>query len=393
MKNFHKLLIITLCLILISIPIDAKSDSLEIDDYVIDYSYDDARAGETFRLTVTITNQDNIERTNVVFNLDLNNPFDALGDDSWNIGNMSIDESKTKTFRIEVDEDVDETDFDVDFDLEDDIINEEDFLEIELNKAVDLIIGDVKSLPTTLMPDTDDIKLSITVENTGDEDAEFVRGSLILPNGFSASDSYSDTINLGVIKAGESKTADFFVDTSKSLDSREYTGILRINYESSNIKESENLQFGLPVKGRPLFSILSIGTEPLNLMPGDEGTLKITIINNGQEDGMETSVRIFENSDMPFEFDDKTTFIGSLRPGQQGTGILNFAVIDDANANNYIVKVQIRTVSENDVLISEENIEINVKEKEGSGFGVVLVIFYIIIIGVVGFFLYKKLKK
>jgi len=343
------------------------SDFINLDEYDIEYSYneDKAVAGGRFTLTVTLTNKGNKNKTDVSFEFDEKYPFEFVGDDDWDIENLGIGESVTKNFRIEIDENADSDDYELEFTLEDSKEDYNDVFEIEVksNKA-EFIIGNLRSDPTTILPDMKDIKLTVEVQNTGDVDAKHVKAKLELPRGFSPSNSYSDIVNLGTIKAGETKEAIFYIDTEKTLNSDLYHAIIHLDYENGNDKKSKDLEIDLPVQGIPQFSINSIKTEPTKIMQGDSVILKIQIKNIGEKEGKDTAIKVFEKSDQPFEFKEKTNYVGTLKPGETGTAVFKLKVDKDAVPTNYLLSIQIRTVYDGNVLVSEETIPINIYKYE-----------------------------
>ena len=373
----------------------AVSDTIYLEDYKVEYSYSGAQEDDTFTLTVTITNEDNSNKTDVYFEIDSSDPFDVDGDEEWDIGDLADDESVSKSFRIEVDEDTDEGKYDLEFNLEDDDDDFSDEFDIEVDSdKADLIIGDVSSFPLIIMPDEEDIKLELSIENIGGGDASFVRAELILPSGFSASSSYSDNVNLGTIESGDSKTATFYIDTAEDLASGLELGKLRLEYKTDGDKQTDELNFDLPVKGKPLFSIVSSSISPSEIYAGAEGSLRIQISNIGEDKGEETSIRVFENSDLPLSFDEKTSFIGNLETGQTGSAVFNFEVDSDANVNNYLVKIQVRTLSNDNILVSEYSVPVKISQKESSGVGIYTIIgMLVLVVSLFGFAIVKLAKK
>ena len=63
-----------------------------------------------------------------------------------------------------------------------------------------------------------------------------------------------------------------------------------------------------------------------------------------------------------------------------GRGIFTFNVDDNANANNYWLKIQIRTVNNGDVLVFEETVQIPVVEKVTSGRDIMYRVFFVFLI-------------
>ena len=345
----------------------AKTDFVNLNDYDVQYTYnpDNVVAGDRFTLTVAITNNDNKNKSDVRFELDEKYPFEFIGDDDWDIRDLGVGESVTKNFRIEIDEDADSDNYKIKFKLEDnnDDYKDEFKIEVKSDKA-EFIIGNLQSDPTTILPDMKDIKLTVEIQNTGDVDAKYVKAKLELPQGFSPSNSYSNIANLGTIKAGETKEAIFYIDTEKILHSDLYQANVNLDYENDGDKELKNLKIDLPVQGIPQFLINDAKSEPMKIMQRDSVILTIQIKNIGEKKGKDTSIKVFEKSDQPFEFKEKTNYVGTLEPGETGTAVLKFDVDKKAIPAKYLLNLQIRTVYEGNVLVSEETIPIRVYEYE-----------------------------
>ena len=395
----QKILTITLILILMFniipfISAATTSDDLSVEDYDISYSYDltQAQAGERFNLKVTITNTDSGDKNDVKFSFDLNSPFDIDEDDEeWEVGELTAGQSISKTFRIEVDDNTDSDDYKANFKIEDGDDEWDDYFTIEINSnKADLIIASVESSPLTLTPDMDEVKLTVHLENQGSESAKFLKAKLILPEGFSATNSYSDTASIGTI-AGESKqNAVFYINTDKTLKSGLYTGTVELAYKEGTQDKTKTLEFDLPVQGSPQFSISEITPES-KIMPKQTLKIKVTLKNNGDKKAEETSIKVFEKSDYPFSFSEKTYYIGTLEPGQSGTAVFEITTDSDATANTYIINTQIRTVNDGTVIVSEEPISIKIYEyeKTASDYLKIVGIVTLIILAIVGFLLYR----
>ncbi|MGV8152168.1 MAG: COG1361 S-layer family protein [Candidatus Nanoarchaeia archaeon] len=363
-KNILALFALSLFLILIPFAI-AEEKTIIIGDYEIVHSYLGAEEGETFTLQLEVTNLDKQNKSEIVFEINDKNPFKVKGDDSWEIGELSSEASVLKTFRIEIDEDVNEDEYSLEFTIEDSEDEYTDEFDIEVSSSnAELIIGNVVSFPLIISPDTKDVKLEVTIENLGGGDATFTRAKLVLPEGFEASSSYSDSANIGTIAAKSSKVAIFYIDVLDKTKSGLNTANIELEYESNSNRKNSKLDFDLPVKGKPQFYVVSSDSVPLKITPGTTGTINIKIQNTGEEKGEGTSVRVFENSDLPISFNEKTNFIGNLNTGESGSASFSFEVDENAIAKEYKVKVQTRSVNNDNVLIEEHTIPIKIYESE-----------------------------
>lgn len=373
--------------------VSAISDYIELDGYIVDYSYNDAESGEKFTLKIDITNTEE-KKENINIDFDEDSPFEFIGDSDWEIDSLEKDETITKNFRVEIEDDCKSGDYEIDFDLEDNFEDYEDSVKIEVKlNAVEFIVGNIQSDPNTLFPDMKDIKLFVDLQNTGEKDAKYIKAKLKLPDGFVASNSYSDISNIGILKAGETKQLIFYLDTLDFLKPDLYESQINLEYQDDYSKKEESLDIELPVYGIPQFDIVSFTTNPSKIMEKDCVSLKLKIMNIGQKDAKDTSIKVFEKSEHPFEFEEKTYYIGTLSPNQTGVAVLNFNVKKSALPNDYLTNIQIRTVHEGNVLISEESISIKVWEFERNIENILKFMvwgIFIIPIGVIGFYRIRK---
>ena len=266
------------------------------------------------------------------------------------------------------------------------------------SKIPEFAIGSIVSEPTKLFPDSEENKLSVEIQNIGTGDAELITSELILPKGITPSESYSNIANLGTIKEGESKIAEYYIDVDKSTVPGNYKAKLIIKYKdfNNNRKEYKNqtLDVDIAVKPLPLFEIENVATNPSKISQGDAATLRLTIKNVGFEEAETVSVKIYKQSDQPFDFDEKYDYIGNLKPNQTGEAVFRFDVDDNANLKTYPLKAEVRYLIDDDVKIIEKQIPIKVemKKKDSKLFFLgTLFIAFVILAGV--YYGRKKIKK
>ncbi|MFA7708369.1 MAG: CARDB domain-containing protein [Candidatus Pacearchaeota archaeon] len=374
------------------------SDDVSVDDYNIDYSYDltEAVAGERFDLTITLTNKDTIDKENIKFSWDLDDPFDIDNDDEeWDIKILGAGANVSKTFRIDIDEEADSDEYKLNFNLEDSKDDWDDYVEVEVDSdKADLIIANIQSSPLTLTPGTENIKLTVKLENQGEQSAKFIKTRLILPDGFTPSDSYSDSYSVGTIAGESQQEAIFYINIDENVKTNDYIGQIKIDYKENNNDKTKTLEINLPVHGNSQFSIDSVSSES-KIMPKQTSKIKVKITNTGDKKAEETSVKVFEKSDYPFSFTEKTYYIGTLEPGESGTAVFELTVDTDATPNNYIIETQIRTVNDGTVLVNEKSINIKISKYERTALDYLKIIGIIIlvILAIIIFFVYKAKQK
>ena len=249
-------------------------------------------------------------------------------------------------------------------------------LEVESDR-VDFEIADIDSVPLRLKPGDEDAKIMVEIQNIGDGDADCVKSRLTLPDGFSASDSYSDIANLGTVAADASSQAIFYIDVEESVQPGEHIATITIDYmdkDSDEYKE-ETLDLRIPVKETPLFEIVSSEITPGTLTVGDMVTLLMQIKNTGSEEAESVRVRVMLKSEQPFDFSNGNAFdyVGDLDVGEIGEAVLKFEVEDDAALKMYLLDTEIRCVEDEDVHLFDKKVPVVVANAKQSNLVLIFV--------------------
>ncbi len=237
------------------------------------------------------------------------------------------------------------------------------------SESPDFAIGLIQSSPLNLFPDTQDVKLTVEILNIGNGRAEMVNGELILRGGFKPSQSYSYKVNLGSINATSSKNAIFYLDVDKNVTPGSYLIDLVLRYKEKNNTEylNKTLQVELNVKSTPLFEIQSVETSQPELAKGDKDVkLKLRVKNTGSEEAKSVSVKLLKQADQPFDFQEKYNYIGNLKPGDIGEGVLTFSVNNDADLKTYLMDLEIRYTIDDSVKIVEKTIPLKVSRERAT---------------------------
>jgi len=275
-------------------------------------------------------------------------------------------------------------------------VTEKDF------KEVDLIVGDVESDPARIKPDDDNVKIDVTILNLGDGRAQAVRTELgALPAGVEASESYSATSLLGNVEADSSAVATFYLDIGRETMPGEYNTNLKVSYkykpdeeEDAFVFEEKQIPMVLAIKPIPLYEISKVELTPETLTAGDKVTLRMTVTNIGEEEGESVRIKAYIKSEQPFSFDKSSDFIApSLKPGESGQGTLEFDIDDDANLQKYYLDLEIKSLVNDDVVTSNEKIEVVVANPRPNNPWTAVIIIGSIALIVIAYFVYRAVRQ
>jgi len=263
-------------------------------------------------------------------------------------------------------------------------------------KKADFVVGALVTSPEKLIADTKEAKLSVDINNIGKGNAENVKIKLLLPEGFNSSYSYSDEDTLGIIPKDGSKTATFYADVDENIKEGNYLAKLNITYKDENddsaTYRTKTLELEIPIKPAPHLIVESVTTTPISLKAGSTSELHITIKNAGNKKAESVSMRVFKDASQPFEFNEKSDFVGKLESGESGEAVLGFTVDAKAAAKKYLVDVELRGIDEsNNVVIFRRTVPITVDPAPKGSPATGSIATLIAIIGAAGYYQRKKL--
>jgi hypothetical protein len=261
------------------------------------------------------------------------------------------------------------------------------------SKVVDFAVGSLLSEPERLYSDTENNKLIINLQNIGEGTAKLVKTELMLPEGFTPAESYSDEYSIGNVEAETSEDAIFFIDIDKYVKAGEYLGTLKVFYkdETDDEYKRRSLQVMIPVRASPSFEITGLTITPEKIGQGMENIeIKLDILNSGSREAENVNVRVLKEATQPFDFDEKSDFVGNLEPNETGQAVFKFDVDNTADLKKYFLDVEIRYTQDNTVQIADDKISFSVTEllPDFTGIYIFLIIFLVIVAGIIWY--YKK---
>ncbi|HEY6586174.1 MAG TPA: CARDB domain-containing protein [Candidatus Methanoperedens sp.] len=262
-------------------------------------------------------------------------------------------------------------------------------------KRADFVVGALVTSPEKIIADTKEAKLSVNIDNIGKGDAQNVKVKLLLPSGFKPTYSYSDEDSPGIILKGAGKTTNFYVDVDENVREGEYKAQLEITYrdenDENNTYSTKTLDLLIPIKPAPYLIVESITTTPEKLVPGSSAEFRIKVKNTGNEKAESVSLRVFKDASQPFEFNEKSDFIGKLEKNDSGDAVLRVTVDKNAAAKKYLLDIELRGIDEkNNVVIFRRTVPITVDPAAPTLPVTGIFGGLIAIVGAVGYYLRKR---
>jgi hypothetical protein len=391
------------------------STTTAIRETFLNQDPDPAEPGKYVELRWKLEKTGNGRINDIRYFLDVDYPFsfDPSDNPERNLGDWEgvpdNEDFITLFYKVRVDEDALEGTYKVRlrsmYNFQDSFVEKEYEVRVGDMKRPEFVLGQLTTAPAKLVSDTEDAELDVELANIGDGDAENVVVEMELPDGFTPSFSYSDRYALGTIPAGTSKTAKFFVDVAKDLPGGPKEARMRVTYKEADDDDNEVkmriINLDIPLRDKPMFEITSVNFSPESVLPGSDVEILLEITNEGGEEADSVTVRAFKESSQPFEFNEKSDFIGKLRPGETGQAILSLSVDAGANEKTYVIDLEIRGVEGEDVIVQERTIDIEVGtfgSQGGSGFltggfSALSLLVLVVVAGVVGFGAYTYGKR
>jgi hypothetical protein len=356
--------------LLLVVSVQAQSINPQLSVIMTKHDPFPAEAGQYFTLWIKLQNLGGIEARNVTLEILDTFPFtiDPNEERTRSFGTVKAGEDVLAQYRVRVEDNVVEGNNPIDVRLSTDgrVFFTTSFDIYVESMLVDFEIGNMASEPENLFSDTENNKLTITLHNVGEGEAKLVKTELRLPDGFTPSSSYSDSYSIGTVSAESSGSAAFYIDIDKSVKSGEHYGTLRISYKDSSNNEYREkvLMVKLPVRASPSFEVTGVETSPEIIGQGMDGIeLKVSIQNTGSREAENVNVRVLKEATQPFDFDEKSNFVGNLDAGEAGEAVFHFDADQTADLKKYIMDIEIRYTQDSTVKTAGDKISFRLTER------------------------------
>jgi Fe2+ transport system protein B len=101
-----------------------------------------------------------------------------------------------------------------------------------------------------------------------------------------------------------------------------------------------------------------------NILPGDEISMILKLMNSIDKKVESVSVRAFKESTQPIEFLEKSDYVGTLNSKDMGEAVIKFDIKKNAEPKKYIIDLEIRSIYNQEVFVQSEKVSIDVLSPE-----------------------------
>jgi hypothetical protein len=212
---------------------------------------------------------------------------------------------------------------------------------------ISLGVASVETDPAKIRSGDDNVKITVKMHNSGEAEAKNVKAKLVTKPPFKPSYSNTNLVYLGKLKAAADQTATFYLDVEETAEPGSYVLPLILTFEDlRNNKFEVKDAVNIIVEPKPYFEMTGSRLVPALPKPGERALLYLDIKNTGHEKGESVDIRVVREAGQPFSFNVRSDFIGTLKPGERGTAVLEFDVDKDALPKEYLLKLIVRATGD-----------------------------------------------
>ncbi|MBD3387346.1 MAG: hypothetical protein GF416_00165 [Candidatus Altiarchaeales archaeon] len=364
------------------LPIDVRSGSLfELGDYMI--SSEELKAGDNVELTLNLRNTGEADAydlkahlgmpsdgsaANTEVNSQLAQTFTVLGTSIKNIGDVKRSGMGVVEMLIHIDEDVESKAYTlpVTAEYEDKSGTEHTdvfYVGVFVSGERKVTITSFETDPSEIHSDDEDVEFTGKIENQGTEQVKNVKVTFMPDYPLMNARSYVQSKEVGALKGADSMSFTFYADVDENIVPQQTKVKFLMEYEVNSQVFKDEVEYTVDILDNPLFNVL---TEAEPTPASGKGVAKVQINNVGSKcDGV--TLIILEKRDQPFDFEDKSAYVGDLDIGEGGVASIGYTVEDNAASQPHIVPVEVRCTKGDEVLVFSKTMRLEVGETQGDG--------------------------
>lgn len=323
--------------------------------------------GDSFSLDVNFKNQGNAKAQAVSAEINPGRNIGILGSGKKYLGTVDSGSTASATYDLHLNEELSPGAYDLPI-----TVTYEDALHDEMTQKLSAgirVIGKVnvstsvkETDPQEVHPGDEEIEVSVEIDNTGTKKLNNVRLELVPQRPFSNSKSFKQEKSIGSLSSSDSKEVSFYLDLYENASQSTSNQLLKLTYRSGN--EIHEIEKTMPIT---IMDYPDIKVESKELI-GAAGTLnelRATVKNTGSECNSVT-LWALKKSGQPFEFEDKSYFIGDLEEGDSAEAVMGFTVDEDAVESDHMLPVEARCTVSGDVITFTDTVKIQTQASSAS---------------------------
>lgn len=280
-------------------------------------------------------------------------------------------------------------------------ITDERLVGIEITGKAELIVSRVSTSPSKIIAGTDNVEISVQIDNVGTGTARTVVLKPLPEWPFSLSESSQQVIGLGTLGKGDSVQTSFRINVADNCTSGTYEIPLLVSYTSDvGIQRNVTLRVPVIIGAKPNVEVVSVRVEPEPLQ-GETVNVYVELKNTGGEKATSVLIEGVVKADQPFTLEKRTDYVGDLEPGKAGEGAIVLKIDRDAIPKDYNIRLRIRAVGDpeqgdDNVYVFERTITITVMkntQKTRNLKGLALLTGIAVVVSVILTYISRKAKK
>ena len=357
------------------IPVEIRSGSLfELGGFTV--NSEELKAGETYIISLDLKNTGEADAhelksylgmpkdgtpTNMQINVQLAQAFTVLGNVDNILGDVPQGEIGKANLMIHIDENIPAKAYTLPItaEYEDDsgtVHTDIFYVGVVVSGERKLAITNFQTDPVELHADEDDIEITGNIENQGTEQVKNIKVTFVPGNPLENARSYVQKKEVGTLSGGKSLGFTFYADIPEEAKAQTSEVTFELEYEVNSKKFKDMIIQQLDIQDHPRFEIIQ---DESSTQPEDQGSTRMTLTNKGSKcEGV--TVIVLEKRDQPFDFDDKSAYVGDLDTEDDGVATIQYTVEEDATPQPHLVPIEIRCTKDDEVLVFSKSMKLTV---------------------------------
>jgi uncharacterized membrane protein len=181
----------------------------------------------------------------------------------------------------------------------------------------------------------------------------------------------------------------FYANINKDAVPARTEQVFSLSYETDNEDKNASIIVPVDVMDYPDFNLSS---EVTQAKAGASAELRVNVENKGSKCDSVT-VWVLKKSEQPFEFIDKSEYVGDLDKGEKGDAVIRFTVDGDAKVKEYLLPVEIRCTKDGVVLVFSKTARVSVQAGESGNTMTYVLAGVVVLVLLLGAYTLTKGKK